>query len=354
MNKHLSDLGYEEIIELLKTFGQPSFRAKQLYEWIGKGCELNEMTNIPKSLIDRLERENYVSLGVKIIKTLVSEKDGTKKYLFSLLDGNVIEGVFMKYKYGNTLCVSTQVGCRMNCSFCASGLDGLVRNLSAGEILGQVLVVNKDNISKSGIRAVTNIVLMGSGEPLDNYDNVTKFLRLVSDGNGLNISKRNISLSTCGLCDKMYRLADEGFSPTMTISLHAPNDQIRKTIMPIANKYSIEDIINAVKYYFEATGRRIIFEYSMIEGVNDSESCAKELAKITKGLSCHVNLIGLNYVKEKGLKGSKIDRRTTFAKALEKLGVSCSLRRVMGDDIDGACGQLRRKFIKTNEVDYKD
>ncbi|MDE6870186.1 MAG: 23S rRNA (adenine(2503)-C(2))-methyltransferase RlmN, partial [Clostridia bacterium] len=270
------------------------------------------------------------------------------KYLYKLCDGNIIEGVLMKYKYGNTLCVSTQVGCRMNCAFCASGLDGLIRNLTAGEILGQVIAVNARNAIGED-RGVTNIVLMGSGEPLDNYDNVCKFLTLVSDEKGLNISKRNISLSTCGLCDRIRQLADDGYSPTMTISLHAPNDEMRKEIMPIAKKYSIADIIKAVKYYFEKTGRRIIFEYSMIAGKNDTEDCARQLAGVVKGLACHINLIPLNYVKERGLDGSNKKNIYRFMSVLEKQGVSVTVRRSMGSDIDGACGQLRRKVVNNED-----
>lgn len=344
----LTDMNIDELTLLLKELGEPKFRAVQLYEWLNKGADFEDMKNIPKSLIEKLKAQGYVAQAIKIIKELKSQKDGTVKYLYSLYDGNIIEGVLMKYKYGNTLCVSTQVGCRMNCAFCASGLDGLIRNLSAGEILGQVIAVNAKN-NDGDSRGVTNIVLMGSGEPLDNYDNVCKFLSLVSDERGLNISKRNISLSTCGLCDKIKQLADNGYSPTMTISLHAPNDDMRKEIMPIAKKYSISQIIDAVKYYFDKTGRRIIFEYSMINGKNDSEDCARQLAHIVKGLSCHINLIPLNYVKERGLDGSNKKNIYRFQALLESQGVSVTVRRSMGSDIEGACGQLRRKVLAKNE-----
>ena len=252
----------------------------------------------------------------------------------------------MKYKYGNTLCVSTQVGCRMNCAFCASGLDGLVRNLTAGEILGQIIAVN----AKYGEKTVGNVVLMGSGEPLDNYDNTVKFLTNVSDPKGLNISKRGVSLSTCGLCDKMRRLCDEGFTPTLTISLHAPNDEIRKKIMPIANRYTVNEVVDAARYYFNITKRRVIFEYSLISGVNDTEECAYELARLIKGFPCHVNLIALNSVKERALNGTSKAQVEKFKAWLEGLKVSVTLRRSMGADIDGACGQLRRKFIKGGGV----
>ena len=343
--KLLSDYSIEELESLVCSLEQPRFRAKQLYEWLNKGENFDGMRNMPKSFLDVLSQDGFYPQGVQIVKALTSPTDGTVKYLYRLKDGNIIEGVLMKYKYGNTLCVSTQVGCRMNCSFCASGLDGLIRNLSAGEILGQVVAVNRENSSQSE-RGVTNIVLMGSGEPLDNYDNVCKFLNLVSDERGLNISRRNISLSTCGLCDKIIKLADDGFSPTLTISLHAPNDEMRKEIMPIAKKYSISDIIKAVKYYFDKTGRRIIFEYSMISGKNDGEDCARQLADVVKGLACHINLIPLNYVKERGLAGSNKKSIYRFMSVLESRGISVTVRRSMGSDIEGACGQLRRKVLK--------
>ncbi|MDE5655047.1 MAG: 23S rRNA (adenine(2503)-C(2))-methyltransferase RlmN [Clostridia bacterium] len=343
----LTDLSFEELEGVIVGIGEPKFRAKQLWQWLIKGADFAQMSNLPKDFLDKLS-QNFNAQGVEIYGEFKSQKDGTLKYLYKLSDGNLIEGVLMKYKYGNTLCVSTQVGCRMNCAFCASGLDGLIRNLTAGEILGQVIAVNTRNATEKD-RGVTNIVLMGSGEPLDNYDNVCKFLTLVSDEKGLNISKRNISLSTCGLCDRIRQLADDGYTPTMTISLHAPNDEMRKEIMPIAKKYSIDDIIKAVKYYFDKTGRRIIFEYSMIAGKNDSEECARQLAGVVKGLACHVNLIPLNYVKERGLDGSNKKSIYLFMSILEKQGVSVTVRRSMGSDIDGACGQLRRKVIKNED-----
>lgn len=349
MSKLLQDLNIEELREQIAPLKQPNFREGQLFEWLNRGAEFEQMTNLPKSFIQELNAIGYVAQSVKIEKTLLSQKDMTKKYIFSLCDNNVIEGVFMKHKYGNTVCISTQVGCRMNCAFCASGVDGLVRNLTAGEILGQVIAVNRDNMGNVADRAVTNIVLMGSGEPLDNYDNVTKFLKLVSDEKGLNISKRNISLSTCGLCDKIYKLADDGFAPILTISLHAPNDEIRAKIMPVAKAFSIKEIVSAARYYFDKTGRRIIFEYSMIGGVNDSTECAVELARQLRGLSSHVNLITLNYVKERGLKGSSSSITSEFLKTLEKNNISCSTRRTMGDDIEGACGQLRQSYLEKKE-----
>ena len=344
----LLDYSYNEIEEIVLNLGEKKFRAKQLFEWLNKGVDFDGMKNLPASFIDNLRGHGYTAQAVRILDVLTSKIDGTKKYLYELSDGNIIEGVLMSYKYGNTLCVSTQVGCRMNCAFCASGLDGLIRNLTPGEILGQVIAVNKDNqIGKD--RAITNIVLMGSGEPLDNYDNVTKFLRLVNAEEGLNISMRNISLSTCGLCDKIYKLADDGFTLTLTISLHASTNAKRLEIMPITKKYQIEDIIKAVKYYFAKTGRRIVFEYAMIQGKNDDLESAKELANLLKGLTCHVNIIPLNYVKERGLNSASQDGIEKFIAYLEDKKISVTKRRTMGADIEGACGQLRRKYLKKDE-----
>lgn len=341
MKTALSGFDTEGLKKVLADCGQPPYRAKQLREWVNRAVSFDKMSNLPKPLIATLS-EKYSVTGVEIIKKLIS-RDGTVKYLFALGDGNVVEGVLMRYKYGNTLCISTQVGCRMGCAFCASGIDGLIRNLTAGEILGEVLEVNRDEGGTPEKRAVTNVVLMGSGEPLDNYDNVTSFLRLLNDKEGLNISERNVSLSTCGITDNIKRLADDGFSVTLTISLHAADDETRKRIMPTANKYKIADIVSAAKYYFEKTGRRYIFEYSLIKGVNDGKDNMLALAKLLKGLPCHVNLIKLNYVKEKGLKGS--DNAEEMKKILENEGISATVRRTMGSDIDGACGQLRRRFL---------
>ena len=341
MKMALSGFDTEGLKRVLTDCGQPSYRAKQLREWVNRAVPFDKMSNLPKSLIATLS-EKYSVTGVEIIKKLIS-RDGTVKYLFALGDGNVVEGVLMRYKYGNTLCISTQVGCRMGCAFCASGIDGLIRNLTAGEILGEVLEVNRDEGGTPEKRAVTNVVLMGSGEPLDNYDNVTSFLSLLNDKDGINISERNVSLSTCGITDNIKRLADDGFSVTLTISLHAADDETRKKIMPTANKYKIADIVSAAKYYFEKTGRRYIFEYSLIKGVNDGKDNMLALAKLLKGLPCHVNLIRLNYVKEKGLKGS--DNAEEMKKILEQEGISATVRRTMGSDIDGACGQLRRRFL---------
>lgn len=350
MLKNALDNTIEEWSVILKNeYNMPSFRAKQIFEWLHKGADFDEMNNLPLHL-RQLLKQDYTANGVIIYKYLESNKDRTRKYLFQLKDGNIIEGVLMNYKYGNTICISTQVGCRMNCAFCASGLDGLIRNLSAGEILGQVIAVNKD-MGGAIDRQITNIVLMGSGEPLDNYDNTIKFLRLVNYESGINVGKRNISLSTCGLVDRINDLILEDFPITLTISLHASNDELRSKLMPIANKWSLRDLIKSCKNYFNKTGRRIIFEYAMIDGVNDNVTDAIELASLLRGFPCHVNVIGLNRVPEKNLRGSSKDRIQRFIDSLEDNHISVTLRRTMGGDIEGACGQLRRKELTDQTED---
>ncbi|MBQ7653357.1 MAG: 23S rRNA (adenine(2503)-C(2))-methyltransferase RlmN [Clostridia bacterium] len=343
MKTCLIGLKIEKLAEIVTSLGEKPFRAKQLYEGIMLGKELEEMTNLPKSFISALS-ENYTAQGVKIVKKLTS-KDGTQKYLFALNDGNVIESVVMEYKYGKTICVSTQVGCRMNCAFCASGLDGLVRNLTAGEILSEVIVANRDNGGNKDKRAITNIVLMGSGEPFDNYDNVAEFLRLVNLKDSLNVSLRNVSLSTCGLTEGVDKLIEDGLFVTLTFSLHAADDETRNKIMPVNKSHDIADIIAAAKRYFNASGRRVIFEYSMIAGVNDDLKAADKLAELVRGFPSHVNLIALNYVKERGLKGTDRSKVKAFCDRLTEKGVSATIRRTMGEDVDGACGQLRRKYL---------
>ena len=344
----LLDLCFEEITELILNCGQPKYRAQQLYQGLQAGKKIEEI-NIPKDLINYFKDNGFSVGGVEIYEKFISKLDGTIKYLYKLEDGNIIEGVLMKYKYGNTLCVSTQVGCRMGCAFCASTIGGLVRNLSAGEILGQVIAANRDNLDDE-TRGVTNIVLMGSGEPLDNYDNVLKFLKLVTSKEGLNISMRNISLSTCGIVPKIYELAKEKLGITLSLSLHAPDDELRKTIMPISKAYKLKDTIDAMRQYVKATGRRVVFEYALISGVNDTKECAMKLSKLTKGMQCHINLIPLNSVDESGLNGSDQSRVKTFKSILEDLGVSVTVRREMGADISGACGQLRRSYLKKEDL----
>lgn len=341
----LQDLTKTELTAYLTDgFKVKPYVADQIFQWLQKNAEFDGMTNISKQLREEL-KVSCEAVAVRIIETRKSA-DGTQKFLFKLCDGNVVEGVLMQYKYGNTLCVSSQVGCRMGCKFCASTLGGRVRDLSAGEILGQVLAVNALKNAKQ--RYVTNIVLMGSGEPLDNFENVLKFLRLVSSPEGINISERNISLSTCGLADKMRLLADTGSSVNLTLSLHNPFDDQRKEIMPVTNAFSVEEAISACKYYFEKTGRRVIIEYTLIDGQNDSYSHALKLSSLLRGMSAHVNVISLNPVKESGLKGTSEKNLKKFLQYLEKFNVSATRRRTMGQDIEGACGQLRRRYLEEN------
>ena len=341
MKKELLSLDVKELKEL---FPEPKYLAGQIFTFLHEGVSFDEMTSLKKDFREYL-KDNYVSNPVAIRKKFVG-KSGTIKYLFELQDGNLIEGVYMPHDYGNTLCLSTQIGCRMGCTFCASGLDGLLRNLSAGEMLGQVITVNRDNGGSAKNRAVTNLVLMGSGEPFDNYDNTLKFLTLVSAEKGINISERNISLSTSGLADKVRTFADSGHKVTLSISLHAPFDELRSSIMPVNKKYNVKEIVSAAKYYFEKTGRRVIFEYTLIKGTNDSDACAKELAKLTSGFPSHVNLIRLNEVKERNHVAPTEDATKDFLKKLENLGVSATIRRSLGNDIEGACGQLRRRYLE--------
>lgn len=342
MKKCLLDFSLNEIEKIVSEMGEQKFHAKQIFEAIFSGKNIDEISNISKKMREKLEKD-FISIPLTINTKLVS-KDKTIKYVYKLEDGNLIEGVLMSYHHGNTLCVSTQVGCRMGCKFCASGLNGLVRNLTAGEMLGQVLMVNKDVGGTKEDRKITNVVLMGSGEPLDNYDEVVKFIKLINEKYCLNISQRNISLSTCGIPDKMKKLADDGFSVTLTISLHAPTDDIRNQIMPISQRYSLKEIMDSARYYFEKTGRRIVFEYALIKGLNDSFEQAEELRNLTKNLSTHINLIPLNSVKERGLIGTGKHQVYAFCDKLTSLGASASVRRTMGEDIEGACGQLRNKI----------
>ena len=330
---------------VVDELGESKFRAKQISEWLSRGADIDGMTNLSAKLRQRLN-EVAVANPVRILNSYKSKLDETEKFLYALGDGNIIEGVVMRYHHGDTLCVSTQVGCRMGCAFCASTLDGRVRNLTAGEILGQVVAANGHIRQQDPERRIHNIVLMGSGEPLDNYDNVVKFLRLVNDPKGLNISLRNVSLSTCGLVRKMYDFAAEGLPVTLSLSLHAPNDEIRRRIMPVANAYPINEVLDACRYYVEKTGRRVIFEYALIKNVNCEMKHAEELARRLRGLQCHVNLIPLNDVKERNLEAPSKQDVAAFLKRLELKNISATVRREMGADIDGACGQLRRKALQ--------
>lgn len=341
--KNLLDYTLDELAVWLKENGESAFRAKQVFSWIYKGVwDFEGMKNLPKSLKEKLN-ENFSILIPEIVESFKSSDDDTRKLLLAMHDGNLIECVIMKYKHGNTICISTQVGCRMGCKFCASTIDGRVRNLTSGEILSQIMVAQKE----LGER-ISNIVLMGSGEPLDNYDNVIKFLREVNAEYGFNIGQRHITLSTCGLVPKIYELADEGMTITLAISLHAFNDEKRREIMPIANKYSIKEILDACEYYIEKTNRRITFEYSLVKDVNDSKEDAKALGQLLKGMLCHVNLIPVNEVKENSFKRSSDKTIEIFAEILKDKGIEATVRREMGSDINAACGQLRRSYIKSH------
>ncbi len=326
----------EEIAELCSGLGQPKYRGKQIFEGLYKGARgFEDITSLPKGFREALGAAAFIPTA-EIKRKLVSAIDGTVKYLYSLHDGETVESVFMRYKHGNTMCISTQVGCRMGCAFCASTKAGLVRSLAPGEMLLQILECQRD----LGER-VSNIVLMGMGEPLDNYDNVMKFLRLVNHENGLNIGLRHISLSTCGLVPQIDRLSDEGLPITLSVSLHAPNDEIRRQTMPIANKYSIKELLNACNRFTEKTGRRISFEYALISGVNDSEEHAHQLGSLLSGMLCHVNLIPVNPIKEKKFKRSEKNAIKVFTETVETYKISTTVRRKLGADINASCGQLR-------------
>lgn len=325
----------EEVVKL----GMPAFRAKQIYEWLHVKLvsDFEEMKNISKA--DREKLSGIFSLDPMIIRDVqISAIDGTRKYLFLLADGNMIESVWMEYHHGNSVCISSQAGCRMGCKFCASTLDGLARNLTAGEMLAQIYAITRD----TG-RRVSNVVVMGSGEPLDNYDELLKFLHMISDENGLCISQRNLTVSTCGIVPGILRLADEKLAITLAISLHAPNDELRKSMMPIANVYSIDQILEACRIYYGKTGRRLTFEYSLVKNVNDGKEQARELSKLLHGFNCHVNLIPVNPIKERKFQQSEHQNVQEFKKLLEKNGINATIRREMGRDIDGACGQLRKR-----------
>ena len=349
--EQLLSMSLEELTAWLKERGYPAFRGRQLYEWLQRGASFDEMTNLPKDFRARLA-EGASANPVRIRDAFVSKLDGTEKYLYELDDGNLIEGVLMRYHHGNTLCLSTQIGCRMGCAFCASTLEGCVRSLTPAEMLGQIIAVNR---RLNGDGRVGNVVLMGSGEPLDNYDNVMKFLRLMNDARGLNMSLRGVSLSTCGLVPNMYRLADEGLPVTLSVSLHAPNDEIRRKLMPVARAYAMEVVLAACRNYVDKTGRRVIFEYAMVGDMNCEMAHADELAHRLRGLQCHVNLIPLNEVKERdALKAPTPAQVERFMKRLEERHISVTRRREMGDDIQGACGQLRRHTLMNEQKEYSD
>lgn len=334
----------EELNDWLKSKGQPAFRSKQLFSWMHEKFvgDVDEMTNLPKTL-----REEIKTSGFTVIKEetrQISKKDGTIKFLYKLSDGQMIETVFMKYSYGNSICISSQAGCRMGCKFCASTIGGLIRNLTASEMLEQVYATMR----LTGER-ISNIVVMGTGEPLDNYDNLIRFVKLISNETGYNISERSITVSSCGIVPRIYEFAKENLAITFALSLHATTDEERKELMPIAHQYTLDETIKACKDYFNETGRRITFEYSLAKGKNDTPEHAKRLAKLLKGINCHVNLIPINPVMERDFEKSDMDSIEKFKLILEKNQINGTIRRSMGSDIDAACGQLRRKYSRSTQ-----
>ena len=337
----IKSLTLEELTEAIRQMGDKPFRAKQIYQWLHQKlvADFDEMSNLSKPLREKL-KEQFVLTALYPADVKISQIDGTRKYLFRLADGNVIESVWMKYHHGNSVCISSQVGCRMGCRFCASTLDGLERNLRASEMLDQIYRIQ----TITGER-VSNVVIMGSGEPMDNYDNVIRFLRLISHEKGLNISQRNLTVSTCGIVPGILKLAEEDVQITLALSLHAPNDEVRKTLMPIANSYSLSEVLPACKEYYKKTGRRLTFEYSLVQGVNDNLDEAKRLTALLKDMQGHVNLIPVNPIKERDFKQSNRDAIDAFKGYLEKHGINVTIRREMGRDIGGACGQLRKSYL---------
>lgn len=339
---NLRDMELPALQQLMQTLGEPAFRAKQIFGWLAKGADsFAEMTNLPNALKEKLQAVGMdVSLPT-VLRVQVSAVDGTRKYLFGLADGNAIESVMMRYKYGNSLCVSSQAGCRMGCRFCASGLDGLVRNLRAGEIYGQILAAERE----SG-ETINHVVVMGTGEPFDNYDNLAAFLRILHDKAGRQFSLRNITVSTCGLVPMISRFAEAFPQVNLAISLHAPTDQLRGQMMPVNQAYPLQKLIPACRAYCETTSRRLTFEYTLVRGVNDGQEQARQLADLLSGLLCHVNLIPLNAVQETGLRTTARREAEAFRAYLENRGIPATIRRELGDDIDGACGQLRLSTMR--------
>ncbi len=348
--KDICSYNYEELIEEMKSIGEKAFRAKQIYEWLHVKLvsEFSQMTNISKALREKLE-ENYEIPSVKMIDHQISQVDPTEKFLFELADGNMIESVLMRYNYGNSVCISSQAGCRMGCRFCASTIGGLSRNLRPSEMLRQIYQIQ----SMIGER-VSNVVIMGTGEPLDNYDNFLKFIHMLIDEHGLHISQRNVTASTCGIVPNMRRLAEENLQITLALSLHGSSQEKRKRLMPVANKYDLSEVLDACDYYFKKTGRRVTFEYSLVEGVNDTASDIRELTQILKFRNCHLNLIPVNPIKERDFKRPDRKNALEFKNKLEKNGINVTIRRERGSDIDGACGQLRRRHTAANEGDNNE
>ena len=343
----LKSMTLQEMQEYMESIGEKKFRAKQIYEWFHKhlALSLDEMNNVPKKLKEKIEQTQEI-YGVKPVDCFISKIDGTRKYLFELYDGNIIESVLMKYKHGNSVCISSQAGCRMGCKFCASTLGGLDRNLTPSEMLSQIYYIQRDTEER-----VSNVVMMGTGEPMDNYDNVLRFLELITSEDGLNISQRNITVSTCGIVPGILKLAEEDLQITLALSLHAPNDEVRKTLMPVANKYKLVDILAACHQYFVKTGRRLTFEYSLVSGVNDNLDEARALVNLIKDQQAHVNLIPVNPIKERNYVQSNQKAIQEFKGYLEKHGINVTVRREMGRDIGGACGQLRKSYMDQKKED---
>ena len=343
--KDIKSFTLAELKEEMEAIGEKSFRAKQMYEWMHRKMAENyeQMTNIPAALTEQC-RKRYDYTVLKVVRMQESKIDGTRKYLFELPDGNTVESVWMRYRHGNSVCISSQVGCRMGCRFCASTLDGLERNLLPSEMLDQIYAVSRH----TGER-VSNVVVMGSGEPLDNYGNLLRFIELLTDENGLHISQRNITVSTCGIVPRMWELAGKRLQITLALSLHAATDEKRRQLMPIANQYPLAEVIDACEHYFEQTGRRITFEYSLVKGVNDTKEDAERLTALIGRLNCHVNLIPVNPIKERDYVQSERRAVDAFKNKLEKNGINVTIRREMGRDIDGACGQLRRRYMERIE-----
>lgn len=342
----LKSMNLAELTQFMEALSEKPFRAKQIYQWVHEkqADDFSEMTNISKKLVEKL-REHASLTTLKKLEVQISKLDGTRKYLFELADGNVIESVLMRYKHGNSVCISSQVGCRMGCRFCASTLDGLVRGLTPSEMLDQIYQIGKD----IGER-ISNVVVMGTGEPMDNFDNLLRFIELLTDENGLHISQRNLTVSTCGIVPRMRELADKKLQITLALSLHASSQEKRLSLMPVANKYDIHEVVDACKYYFEKTGRRVTFEYSLVGGVNDTDEDAAELVKLVKGMNCHINLIPVNPIKERDYVQSNAHVIAAFKSKLEKSGLAVTVRREMGRDIDGACGQLRKSYVDKHAI----
>lgn len=343
----IKSMTLSELTDYIIEQGYPKFRAKQIYEWchVKLARDTEEMSNLPKDMRQKLT-EAFVAL--EVIERLESKIDGTNKFVFRLHDGNVIESVFMPYKYGNSVCISSQAGCRMGCKFCASTLMGLSRNLTPSEMLDQIYAITRI----TGQR-ISNVVVMGTGEPLDNFDNLCRFIEMLTNEDGLHISQRNVTVSSCGIVPKIYELADKEFTITFAVSLHAPNDEKRKALMPIANKYSIEELLQACKYYFAKTGRRITFEYSLVAGENDTKEDARQLIQLLKDFPCHVNLIPVNPIKERNYKRADKNSVEKFKVILEKNALNVNIRRGMGKDIDAACGQLRKTYMEKDEGGFR-